>query len=269
MRKAANLFPREKGGEHAHPVPPASGHLVNINNRSLSRYLLEITACLLAMHLLIQGITFLAPDVHFAGSGRLKNLFDVDQEKNIPSIFSFCLLLAASILLAVIAIITYQRNGRNASLHWWLLCGIFFYLGIDELVEMHEVMAAALRSRFHLTGIFWYAWVIPFGIGLALLFIFFFRFIFHRIPARTRKQFLLAALVYIGGALGMEMLSGWHYTHLGSQGYSWVILTTIEEGMEMIGIILFIQALLEYIHSNFGNIVFHIALPIRKTGLNA
>jgi hypothetical protein len=194
--------------------------------------------------------------IRFKGKGMLLGLFNLDYERNIPSLFSFTLLLFASVLLAVIAIIKRQEVEISHHGYWFFLSAIFFYLAIDELIEIHEHLAIFLRGKFNLTGIFWFAWVIPFGIGLVLIIIFCYKFIFNAIPRKTRKLFLKAGVFYVFGALIIEMLGGWFFTNFGSANYGWVLLTTLEEGLEMYGIVLFIYALLDYMRDIFKSLSF-------------
>jgi biotin transporter BioY len=58
------------------------------------------------------------------------------------------------------------------------------------------------------------------------------------------RQYLIAsAIIYITGALGMELLGGLYR----EDRWAGVIVTTIEETLEMVGVVLFIRGLLRYI----------------------
>jgi hypothetical protein len=58
--------------------------------------------------------------------------------------------------------------------------------------------------------------------------------------------------VFVFGALGMEMVGGAYFDSHGSQNVTYVALQTVEEILEMVGIIVFIHALAEYGVAKFG-----------------
>lgn len=68
------------------------------------------------------------------------------------------------------------------------------------------------------------------------------------------KRFGLAGTIYILGAVGFEMIGGVviHYFKANSQPFFWAY--TIEESLEMLGIILFIYALLNYLFDDGGSL---------------
>jgi hypothetical protein len=193
----------------------------------------------------------------FLGSSKLasglKLLFDVDSESNLPTWYSSVALLLCGLLLAIIAALKKQEGDRFA-FHWKVLSFIFLFLSLDEVVGIHELPIAPLRQALHASGFFYFAWVIP-GAILVLFFVLaYLKFLAH-LPAKTRYMFFLAGLVFVGGALGAETLSGYYadfYKNFGSE-YSertpYIIAVAIEEFCEMIGIVIFIQALLTYLSS--------------------
>lgn len=63
------------------------------------------------------------------------------------------------------------------------------------------------------------------------------------LPARTPWLFFVAGAIYVGGALGMELVEGMTF-HAGFRRVrrQRVMLNSIEESMEMIGVVIFIRA---------------------------
>jgi hypothetical protein len=57
-------------------------------------------------------------------------------------------------------------------------------------------------------------------------------------------------LLFVGGALAMEMISGRHHEIYGKANLAWVALTTTEELLEMLGGIVFLYALMLHTGSN-------------------
>lgn len=186
----------------------------------------------------------------------LVRLFYVDAEQNIPTFFSTFLLLFAALLLAVITVLTRNRTTSHVS-HWAILSFGFLFMAVDEAVSLHERLSEPTRKLLGggNLGVFYSAWVIP-GIALVLvLALFFLRFLLH-LPLRTRVTFLMAATLYLGGAIGLELIGGRYVELHGSQNLTYSMIATVEESLEMAGVIIFIWALLVYIADNHKEVRF-------------
>lgn len=176
------------------------------------------------------------------------NLFNLNLEANIPTLFSSLQLLAASCLLFGIA--HCHRAKQQASFSWYLLGVIFIGLAIDETAALHENLTVYLRSTLGTSGYFYYAWVIPYGLAALLLAVLFANFLL-RLPRATGVGFVVAGGLYLTGSLGLEMLAGKYISSPGAQEITYSLLYTVEETFEMLGIALFIYALLKYITRTF------------------
>jgi hypothetical protein len=183
-------------------------------------------------------------------------LFDLGAEMNVPSWYSSSQLLIAAGLLAVIALgarhaapgSSSRRNGGEpdgGSLPWVALSLIFVYLSLDEISDLHGLWRQfTLPDSYRLPGTTDpnYAWVVPGLVLVVALAIAFRRFVLE-LPARTRRLIVLAGAIYIGGAIGAELVGGlivnatWNNT-------AFLIVSALEEVGEMLGIALFIYALL-------------------------
>jgi hypothetical protein len=182
----------------------------------------------------------------------LIQLFDLDFEHNIPTFFSATLILICFLLLLTISLLKSNHRGYFV-LHWQVLAAVFFLMAIDETASIHERLIDPTRkilsSGNHL-GIFYFSWVVP-GIAIVLLLsIFFLQFWLH-LPAKTRSAFLVAAIVYISGVIGFEMIGGYYAELYGKENLIYNFFVTIEESLEMIGIVLFFESLLEYMANNY------------------
>lgn len=184
-------------------------------------------------------------------------LFHVATEGNVTTYFSALLLLSAAGLLAWIGWRERERGGRFAT-HWLGLAAIFVYLSIDDAAALHEKAIIPVRQLLDTGGVLYFAWIIPAGILLAVLAVLYLRF-YLELPGRSRRLFGFAALLFVGGAVGMEMLGGMHYEQHGDQTVVYSTLTTIEETMEMAGIIVFIHGLLVHIGSQMPRVRARIA----------
>ena len=193
------------------------------------------------------------------GHGSLKGLvplFILDKEKNIPTFFSVLLMLSATLLLVIITLVNIKNRLPHVS-KWGLLSFGFLYMAFDEAFQFHERLtlpAKTLLNEKNL-GIFYSAWVIP-GIALVVfLGLFFLRFLLY-LPAKTRFRFLMAATFYIGGAIGMECVGGKYFEIHGTFDLTYGIITTVEESLEITGLIFFIWALLKYCAENYKEVRF-------------
>ncbi|MHA2429037.1 MAG: hypothetical protein ACXADB_13540, partial [Candidatus Hermodarchaeia archaeon] len=133
--------------------------------------------------------------------------------------------------------------------HWFFLSITFFFLALDEILELHEQLgwiAVKYIGRDNLLFVDWAYAAIPLVILFGALF---FRFFTHLSP-REKRGFSLAAVLYVGGALGVEIIGSAFFIKFGfNQGTTYILLTTIEEITEMIGIIYFIHVLKMYLDS--------------------
>jgi len=170
---------------------------------------------------------------------------DVSREANITSWFSSVLLLIGALLILLIARLKNLEKDTFAR-HWAFMAYVFFYLSLDEAARIHEATIEPLRTLLNTSGIFYYAWVIIAIPVLLILAIFYAKFVIS-LPGKTRNQFILAAVLFLSGALGLEMLGGFWFDVEVNGLYLSSILITFEELLENLGVVVFISALLTYI----------------------
>ncbi len=178
-------------------------------------------------------------------------LINLDVERSIPTLFSFMMLLTCSFFLFIIA--SAKRKDGKSYICWLGLSVIFLFLSIDESLMIHEGLMEKLRTVLNTSGYLYFAWVIPYGIGLIAFLLAYIKFLFN-LPHKTRLLFIISGFVYVSGAIGLEMIGGRYYELYGDQSLSVVILSTIEEILEMAGTVLFIYALTLYIDSELKDL---------------
>jgi hypothetical protein len=66
------------------------------------------------------------------------------------------------------------------------------------------------------------------------------------LPRATRLGILLSAAIYITGAAGVEAASGWWAEGHGSKSTALLLVSTVEENLEMAGTLLFVLVVLAY-----------------------
>jgi hypothetical protein len=176
--------------------------------------------------------------------GKFFQEFSLDREANVPSWFSSALLLTAAAVLALVALDALARKARWGR-HWAGLSVVYVVLSLDETAEIHERIGSWLRAHLHLHGPLHYAGVVP-ALALALFVgITYVRFL-RALPRETMLGILLAAAIYITGAAGVEAASGWWAEGHGSKSTALLLVSTVEENLEMFGTLLFILVVLAY-----------------------
>ncbi len=174
-------------------------------------------------------------------------LVHLDYERNLPTLFSVILMLQASFLSMTIAT---RRVRRRVA--WGFLAVIFSALALDEFASIHEELITPVRSLLGSSGFFYFAWIIPYGVVVALMAVGLFRWFFE-LPTSTRRRLGIAAAVYLVGTLVLEGVGGWHYQSVGDRfDVTFDLFVTAEESLEMIGLILFGRAAAEYLTHDVG-----------------
>lgn len=176
--------------------------------------------------------------------------FNVNRESNIPTWYSTLLLLTCAVLLGIIAL-AQQQSGKAGARHWKGLALIFLYLSLDETAVIHEKLTIPLQESLHVTGFLYFGWVLAGAAVVVAVGLIYARFIF-RLPPPTRRLFILAALLYVGGALVVEAISANQWYQTDSESLLFSAIGTIEELGEMLGTVVFIYALSSYIRDYVG-----------------
>ncbi len=160
----------------------------------------------------------------------LRQLFDLDEENNLPSWYSGTALFITTVFVWLCA-----REKRAIedpwTRQWYVLAAGFLFLAMDEIAGLHETFNSLVDFN----------WAIPGGV-LAVAVGFMYAPFLVKLHRRTSLFFLLAGSVYIGGAIGVELLS----ESLKSNSLEYYMMTLLEEGMEMLGVLIFLYALLAY-----------------------
>jgi hypothetical protein len=190
-------------------------------------------------------------------------LFDLDGEGNIPTFFSSMIILLCAGLLACISM---KKKWQSPGDHWYWagLSAIFLFLSIDEFACIHERLIFPLKNFPNTHGALYFAWVIPYSILLFIIILLYYRFIFS-LPPPVGRLFIVAGLVYIGGALGFELIGGYYFDLNGARKVLlYEIITMVEESLEIAGILIFIYALMQYAVSAVSDINLQISFPFRN-----
>lgn len=207
----------------------------------------KVLGILLFIILFLEMANIIGLVFYFNGNniGWLFNLFNIRTEGNFAAYYSSIAILFASFLLAFISLFR-KMNGLSYSL-WLVLSLIFFYISVDEAVQLHERVGILFDKKFELTGYLSWGWVIPYGL-LCIVFALVYSIKFlPQLPKKIFWLFIISGTIFVIGALGVEMIGAKNYH---SDNFSEIynaICYSIEEFLEMLGIALFIYGLLLYI----------------------
>ncbi|HMQ32331.1 MAG TPA: hypothetical protein PKD53_16485, partial [Chloroflexaceae bacterium] len=223
-------------------------HRVTIRPRRVLQVLALLAVGLALLNLGVQVLRYL-----FGGlvPNNVLNLFDVNREANVPTFYSVLLLLLASGLLLAVAVAS-RRLARPFVGHWYVLSAVFLALAMDEFIQLHELVSALLAQSLGITDVrSHFLWVIPAALaGVAVGFAFL-RFLLH-LPRVFRLRVLLAGACLVGGAMGLEAVAAAHASFYGITNLPHSLIFTVEELLEMLGVIVLVWALLHYLRDLAG-----------------
>lgn len=190
---------------------------------------------------------------------RLIDVLSVNVEESIPTWYSTLALFLAACLLAWIALIklVYREPYRA---HWLGLALIFAYLSADEGAAIHESTSGPLQDAFNTSGFFEFGWLLL-GIPLVIVFAVAYLRFWLRLPEPTRRLFAIAVALYVGGAIVIESISANFYSLDEGASFRYLVVATVEELCEMLGVAVFIYALLGYLTRLDARLVFQTQSP--------
>ncbi len=226
---------------------------------------------LIAFYLAVQSITGryvedYAGDTASPLLSDVVRLFNINRESSVPTWYASSLLLVCAVFLGLIAWNKYV-NREAYHRHWMGLACIFLYLSVDEGATIHEILTEPLQASLGTGGPLFFAWVVV-AIPLVLLFVLaYFRF-WWNLPSRIRTLFFLAGMIYVGGALGIEMIGANQWYHDGGTSLLYSTIGTLEEFCEMMGVITLIYALWVYLAGSANTLQISIraaaSVPVRE-----
>lgn len=174
------------------------------------------------------------------------SLFNLDRELNFPTFYSALMIGFCAVLLKIIAIGKKRHSDRYAT-DWQLLSLIFLLLAIDEVLSIHEILIIPeVSETLNLPWFLHSMWVIPGMVFVGWFIKRYWKFSRH-LSLKSQRHFIFAGFVYVGGALVMEMIGSYLAESQGQQHLPYALVATVEEVMEMTGIIIFIYGLLYYL----------------------
>jgi hypothetical protein len=238
------------------------------------------TLTLIVLFLTCASIAAMSADAIWGHQGLLKflRIFKANSDHTAGTWYSSLTLLLCSSLLGIIAAAK-KRYGDRYTRHWGVLSIIFLLLSVDEVAKIHEtigtmfwtlVKSADLIPRSFMKYPSVYFWIVPGAVFVLIVLLGYLRFLAH-LPKKTLLLFLVAGALFVGGALGMEILEARQVSYFDETKVAYVsnvpynpeeiwlaVQTPVEEALEMSSIIVFIYALLSYISSHVKEVTLQI-----------
>lgn len=169
----------------------------------------------------------------------------LNAEQNLASWYT-SLLLALGALLAWVAGSCDTAKGRSTSRFWRLVAVLLLAAAADETVSFHEVLTLFMPEVQAFSPLLHFAWValaVPLLAVLALWCL----PMMWRLPRVTFWGLVAAAFLFVGGAVGLEMIAGLIIDWAGEASIAYRVAYMLEDTFEMLGCAVFILAVLGYI----------------------
>jgi hypothetical protein len=170
-------------------------------------------------------------------------LFDVNTEATVPTWYSAALLLAVAGVCGVLAVVATDADGGGGR-RWAVLGLVFVGMSLDETVALHERLDSGVTGTLDVegTGALRHPWVVA-GVVLAAALAVVTARAIVTLPRHRRRWVGLGLGIYVGGALGLEAVSG-VVLDATDDGLEYAAVTWAEEGAEMVGALVTCCALL-------------------------
>ena len=200
----------------------------SLSIQTIIRSLWIIVGSLVGIHVLLNLFHYQIHELPWL----VRQIFDVDEEDSFPTWYSASALLLTAVILWVNA--TSQSKSKSShTWHWYGLSAGFLILSIDEIAGMHETLNSLIEI----------SWAIPGGILVLFLAGVYLAFLLQ-LERKTAIQFVIGGALFVGGAVGVELLTEPYLENDELNTLAYNLWTALEEGMEMGGVIVFLNALL-------------------------
>lgn len=230
----------------------------------IARRLFQACALMVLLGMAAHAVLWWAPP-EFGKLRTIARLFDLNEERTVSTAYAVGQLLLAAGVAGLVAARCW-RSGDPCRRPWAGLALLILLLALDEQAGLHERLTAPMRELLgseEPLGLLYYAWVVPGAVlvlGVALVFAGF----LLRLPPDTRRGMLLSGGVFVGGALGMELLGGRFVEAEGSRSVGLLVASTLEEGMELFGIALLVRTIARHAERHLGPITLSLGPAPRQ-----
>jgi hypothetical protein len=207
-----------------------------------------LAGILVIKHLFMQYLNLIVFNEQHGFIFELSNRLDFDDEISVPTWFSVALLLIIGITSFVAA---YLESNNKRKIIWLALGFIGFAMSIDEAASIHEFILQSLHNAFFLNQEAlarrnaW--WILGPIIVIALLIALWAAF--KALPKKTFQLIGAGFIIMLIGGVFIDALS--EGLSPGSYWYQGISVG-IEELLEIIGMIIILYAIMNYIEHNYS-----------------
>lgn len=188
--------------------------------------------------IVIHAYVILTDDLDLIGEEFIRRLADLDSEAAVPTWLSTMLMAAAAVLCWTESRLTDPGQRRR-----WALLGFgFLILSIDEVAGLHGSMRGPVRRLLDIDNPLFYGWVLPAIILIAAAAVYFYPLI-PALPTKVRRRVLIAGTAFVVGAIGLEMVGGVLAQSGMRDGWTYFMVSTIEELVEIISVFFFVDTM--------------------------
>jgi hypothetical protein len=234
-------------------VPEELPLKINLSTGAVTRWLIYVVT---AIHILNAfAVWFRYETGPFILKDLFVSIFQVSSEGKFTTWYSACTLFICSILLLLISYAKRRANDRYV-FHWLGLALIFALMSLDEATAIHEMVSPHIKSLMNIPRDSAWGWEVAALIFLMVFGLSYFRFVLS-LDRRTRFLFLIAGFIFVCGVIGIEMVGGIYQINHGTD-LTYGIIASAEEVFEMVGIVIFIFSLLDYLRTYTKTLVFSI-----------
>jgi hypothetical protein len=222
---------------HSTPRPPVATEVVvlPIDTRHIVRVLAAMSFVLIIVGV---GTSFVYDAVDRRQDWWFR-FVDVNGEGNLPSWFSVLLLAGVALLFFAIARVRRTKDlglGRE----WWVLGWFVLAMSLDEMTSIHEAVGGQIDEHVSLPIIGGYAWIAPGALIAAGVAVYGWR-VLRGLPGHARHAMVVAAGVFLVGALGLEVVEAMLTDESGTFGTGPKLVTGGQELFEMLGMVLLVR----------------------------
>lgn len=188
--------------------------------------------------------------------GYLALLLDFDRQTNLATWYQSSLLLLGAFLLSMLTVIKKNTSSRYTT-HWTILSVILILLSLDKMVSFHNIFIELANNAPKAQGAANYFWIaLVIGILYSVLVVYL--SLHNDIPRSTQLLILVASAIYAEGAIGIELIKERIASIPDYSQVMFLIILSLREFLEAIGIIVLIYALISYISTHIKDVQFLI-----------
>ncbi|MEW6610585.1 MAG: hypothetical protein AB1352_03100 [Patescibacteria group bacterium] len=188
----------------------------------------------------------------------LYGFFNLDGEQNLNSAYAGLKLFGiAALAAAQFLILRRAGEGKGKSIVWLLVAAISLYLGLDEMMALHERVGFVVNNLLGVTNVpgasfRWMQYYAPLIVIALVVYVWFIVSIWRE--QRTAAAFILTGILFFICALGIELIGGriMYPAGLRNGNFSPYFASIIgEEIVELIGMTLFFAGVSHSVHATF------------------